>query len=193
MSRSLATATPIRVPDEMAWVYDDAPLVGNEQADEYEALFATIAAAINPANFIIWQLVAHLTDLAWYIRRERKIKRAIIKLYHREIVSELLTDIFDKHLFSVSEEAIRWQCDRQARREIDERLTAMGHSPDSVLAQAYVRGADEIEASDRRAAFYEARSIVILREANIYSERLARQIDQASSVIVDGEFADAAE
>jgi hypothetical protein len=193
MRRALATTTPVKPPMEMGSFFDDAPLVGNERFEEYEGVFTAIARALNPTNFIGWQCVGRITDLAWYIRRERVLKAQIIKLYHKEIVSELLGDMFKNPMLGVSEDAQRWESDPKARREVDQRLAEKGHTPDSVLAQAYMRGADQIDASDKRTASYEMRSIVILREASLYSEKLARQIEQASSDVVEGKFVDAAE
>ena|ERR1700731_2996515 len=101
--------------------------------------------------------------------------------------------MFNNPMLGVSEDARRWERDPKARFEIDQRLEKSGHSQNSVLAQAYISGADQIDASDKRAAVYEARSIVILRDANLYSEKLARQVTQASSDVVEGEFIEAAE
>jgi hypothetical protein len=193
MSKALATTAPIKPPKELQSFLDNPPLVGNELFEEYEAVFMAIANALKPTDFIVWQCAERLTDLAWYIRRERILKNEIIKLYHKEIVSELLAGMFNNPMLGVSEDARRWEWDPKARLEIDQRLTKLGHSQNSVLAQACIRGADQIAESDRRAAAYEARSIVILRDANLYSEKLARQIDQASSDVVEGEFNEAAE
>jgi hypothetical protein len=193
MSKSLATTTPIQLPNEMASLINDAPLVGQETNEEFEALLAAIANAMKPLDFIAWQCVGRITDLAWYIRRERILKTEIIKIYHKEIVSELLGDIFNNPMLGVSEDAQRWERDPSARRELNQRLAKKGHTPDSVLAQAHIRGADQIEASDKRTASYEARSFAILREAGLYNEKLTRRVDQATSDAVDAEFTEAAE
>lgn len=191
MSKALATTEPIKLPKELQSFLDNPPLVGNEMFEEYESVFLAIANAMKPTDFIGWQCVARLTDLAWYIRRERILKNEIIKIHHKEVVSELLAGRFVDP--GASEDARRWERDPEARLEIDQRLEKSGHSQNSVLAQAYISGADQIDASDKRAAAYEARSIVILRDANLYSEKLARQVAQASSDIVEGEFREAAE
>ena len=193
MRRVLVTTTPMKPPKELASFFDDPPLVGNETFEEQKGLFTAIANAIKPADFIVWQCVGRITDLAWYVRRKRILKNEIVKLYHKEIVSELLEGPFQNPMLGISDDAQRWESDPTARRDIDQQLAKKGYTPDSVLAQAYVRGADQIDASDKRAASYEMRSIVILREVGLYSEKLARQIDRASSDVVEGEFTEAAE
>jgi hypothetical protein len=149
MSNSLATTTPIKPPKEMASFFDDPPLVGNESIAEFEGLFAAIANAMKPADFIAWQCVGRITDLAWYIKRERVLKTEIIKFFHKEIVSELLDGMYKNPMLGVSEDARRWESDPKARREVDQQLAKKGHTTDSVLAQAYMRGADQIDASDK--------------------------------------------
>jgi hypothetical protein len=193
MSKALATTAPMKPPKELQSFLDNPPLVGNEMFEEYEGVFLAIANALKPTDFIGWQCVARITDLAWYIRRERILKNEIIKIHHKEVVSELLEGMFNNPMLDPSEDARRWERDPKVRLEIDQRLEKLGHSQNSVLAQAYVRGADQIDDRDKRAAAYEARSIVILRDANLYSEKLTRQIDQASSNVVEGEFIEAAE
>lgn len=193
MSKALATTAPLKPPKELQSFLDNPPLVGNEMFEEYEGVFLAIANALKPTDFVGWQCVAHIADLAWCIRRERVLKNEIIKIHHKEVVSELLAGMFNSPMLGASEDARRWEWDPKARLEIDQRLQQLGHSQNSVLAQAYVRGADQIGKSDARAAEYEARSIVILREANRYNEKLARQINQALSNVVEGEFIEAAE
>jgi hypothetical protein len=193
MSKALATTAPMKPPKELQSFLDNPPLVGNELFEEYEGVFMAIASALKPTDYIVWQCVERLTDLAWYIRRERILKNEIIKLYHKEIVSELLEGPFNNPMAGVSEDARRWERDPKARLEIDQRLAKSGHSPNSVLAQAYIRGADQIDESDKRAAAYEARSIVILKDANLYTEKLARKIHEAPLDVVEGEFIEAAE
>jgi hypothetical protein len=193
MSNAVTTTTPVKWPKEVQAFLDNPPLVGNELYEEYEAVFLSIASALKPVNFIVWQLVGCLTDLAWYIRRERILKNEIIKIHHKEIVSELLAGPFNNLMLGFSEEATRWERDEKARVEIDNRLIKLGHSPNSVLAQAYMRAADQINQSDKRAADYQTETVAILREANRYNEKLMRQIDQASSDVVDAEFSEAAE
>ena len=62
-----------------------------------------------------------------------------------------------------------------------------------MLAQAYLRGAREIDAIDKRIALYELRRNTILKEIGLRSERKAQKLAKATSGIIDGEFSEAAE
>lgn len=62
-----------------------------------------------------------------------------------------------------------------------------------MLAWAYMRGAAQIDAVDRRIASYEVRRTIALREIERRDEKLAQKLAQASSEIIDAEFSEAAE
>ena len=64
---------------------------------------------------------------------------------------------------------------------------------DSVLARAYLRGAREIDAIDKRIALYELRRSAILKEIGLRSERKSQKLAKASSDFIEGEFTEAAE
>jgi hypothetical protein len=90
-------------------------------------------------------------------------------------------------------EHAQWATDPEARAALDKELAAKGYDASYVLAQAYVRGAVQIEAIDKRIAFHEQRRSAALRDAGLWSDRLVRQLDQASPEVIEGEFTEAAE
>jgi hypothetical protein len=192
MTSSLATSSSVKPPKEMQYFFDEAPLIGNERSEEFEELFVGIANAIKPTDFISWQCVGRITDLSWYIRRERILKNEIIKFYHKQVAAELL-DCFHNPMVGIPEEIRRWEYDPTKRKEVNQRLAEKGHLPDSVLAQAYMRGAAEIDAIDRRIGSHELRTILILKEVRIYSARLARQIDKARSGVIESALQETSE
>jgi hypothetical protein len=202
MTRALAKALSIKLPDSLAEFLDDPPLVGEETRESYNTFFKAIVAGLEPANPIDWLYTKDVADLSWQIRRERTVLASVVKFFHTEVVRDLLKATADAsnpleaavyRIFSASDDAQRWASDPVARKEIDARLIANGHLPPAVLAEAYMRGAAHIEAIDKRIASYEARRVGIVREIERRNERFARDLDTASSSILDGEFSEAAE
>ena len=202
MGRFLSTVTFVRPPKALERFFDDPPLVGLERRSDYDSFFSTIATAEMPTDAIDWLLLKDLADLAWEIRRERRMKVEIIKIKHTEVIADLLKSTFDKtdrlgsalnRIFDAGAEAQLWASDPDARQRIDSKLEEKGYKPDSVLAQAYLRGANHIEAIERRITSYELRRNAILKEIDLRNERTARRLDKASSEIIDAEFSEAAE
>ena len=96
-------------------------------------------------------------------------------------------------IFFTRRKAQLWASDAPSRKKIDLQLKEKGHDPDSVLARAYLRGARDIDAIDKRIALSELRRNAILKEIGRRSERKAQKLAKASSDIIDGEFSEAAE
>lgn len=73
-------------------------------------------------------------------------------------------------------------------------MTGRTGDASSILAEAYVRGAAQIDAIDRRIAGYERRRNTALKEAGLWNQGLLRQLERAATPdIIDGEFTEAAE
>jgi hypothetical protein len=202
LNRSLVTRKHIRPPKALEALFDNRPLVGRERPEEYDAFFSAIARAEIPSDAIDWILLKDLVDLAWEIQRERRLKMEIIKINQTEVICDLLKSIFDKadrlgsavnRVFNARTEAHLWASDAETRKSIDLKLTEKGHNPDSVLARAYVRGAREIDAIDKRIALHELRRNAILKEIALRGERKAQKLAKASSDVIEGEFTEAAE
>jgi hypothetical protein len=202
VNRSLVTTKNIDPPKELEALFENLPLVGRERREEYDAFFSAIAMAEIPSDAIDWILLKDLVDLAWEIRRERRIKEEIIKLNQTEVICDLLKSTFDKadrlgsavnRIFDAGTEAQSWASDAGARTSIDLKLKEKGHCPDSVLARAYLRGGRDIDAIDKRIALYELRRNRILKEIGLRGERKAQKLAKASSDIIEGEFTEAAE
>jgi hypothetical protein len=201
VNRSLVTTKHIRPPKELEAIFDDLPLVGSERREDYNAFFSAIARAEVPSDAIDWILLKDLVDLALEIRRERRIKVEIIKLNQTEVICDLLKSTFDEadrlgsalnRIFNARTEAQLWASDAETRKRIDLKLKEKGHEPASVLAQAYLRGARDIDAIDKRIASYELRRNTVLKVIGRRSERKAQKL-KAASDFVEGEFTEAAE
>jgi hypothetical protein len=202
MVPSLVENLPVNIPDNLSEFLDDPPLVGDETIESYKKFFCAIVADLNPVKATDWLYIKDVVDLSWQIRRERIVLVGVIRLMQTEVVRDLLKATFDPanaleaadyRIFSAANDAQRWAGDPATRKEVDARLTARGHPPSAVLAEAYMRGASHIEAIDKRIASYEARRAAIVREIEHRNERFARDLNAASSSIIDGEFSEAAE
>ena len=142
MNRLLATTRHIRPPNELEALFDNVPLVGSERREDYDSLFSAIARAEPPSDAIDWILLKDFVDLAWEIRRERRVKMEIIKINQIEVICDLLKSTFDKddklgsglnRIFFARPKAQLWASDAQSRKKIDLQLKEKGHDPDSVL------------------------------------------------------------
>lgn len=202
MNRSVVASSRVKPPKELEAFFDDPPLVGTERRSDYDAFLSTIAAAETPVDAVDWILLHDFVAREWEIRRERRMKAEIIKLHQKEVVATLLKTTFDKtdrlgsaqnRIFVAPNEADLWASDSEARAKIDLKLEQWGHSPASVLAQAYLRGAVDIDGIDRRIASYESRRNAVLREIGLRSEKRAQKLEKAALEIIDGEFSEAAE
>jgi hypothetical protein len=196
--------TALAPPNDLAFMFDDPPLVGNEKREDYDRFLRAIAEAVNPVDKIVWILVLDITDLCWEIRRERRVKADIIKSAQIAVINEILklitadqsgmsiiVKIFNNGTGGI--EGRRWASDPQAREEIESLLTKNSYSAASILAQAFVLAADDIDAVDRRIASYELRRMAVLRQAELRSEKLFRQLEKASNEVLEGELSDVLE
>jgi hypothetical protein len=202
MTHAVAKTQSIKFPASLAEFLDDPPLVGDETLEGYNNFFAAIIAAANPADPIDWLYLKDVVDLFWQIRRERKVLASVVNLHQTEVVRDLLKATANAsnaleaavyRIFDASDDAQRWASDPTARKEIEARLTAKGHPASATLAEAYKRGANDIDAIDKRIASYEARRTGIIREIELRNVRFARDLNTASSPVIDGEFSEAAE
>jgi hypothetical protein len=189
-------------PIELAGFFDDPPLVGEETLEGFIRYFSAIAADLNPVGAINWIYTRDAAYLSWQIRREQKVLVDVVKSFQVEIVRERLKascdasdDLEADHyrIFGASGEVQRWANDPVARAEINAKLTGRGHSPAAILAQAYMRGAREIDAIEKRIASYEFRRAVLVREVERREEKFGRNLGLAMSSAIDGEFSEAAE
>jgi hypothetical protein len=91
MGRALAKISRVKLPTELAKLFGDPPLVGNEAREDYDSCFEAIADAVNAADAIAWLYVRDITDLSWEIKRERNLKLQVIKSSHEDEVRAALT------------------------------------------------------------------------------------------------------
>jgi hypothetical protein len=201
MSHTASEVSVFKPTNELRQVFGEPALVGSEKLEVYDQLFLLIASAIKPTDPIGWLLTKDVTDWSWEMRREQVVKADIIKHYQKEIVAELTKKLAPAgqfkstmyRIFQAEDDLTLWATDPVSRAKIDKALAAEGHSAPAILAQAYIRGAAQIDAIDRRIAAYERRRNTALKEAGLWNEGLRRKLEQATTAIIDGEFTEAVE
>ena len=195
MGRSLAKVLSTQPPQGLLSILDDAPMTADEVAGDYYDVFGAIVTAVNPRDTIDWLHVKCVVDLTWEIKRERTIKTSVITLMQQEVVLELLKSTEEApsslgshvhRIFEAKDEAKKWAVDLVATKETNTKLAARGYPSSDVLARAYMRGANQIDAIDRRTASHELRRMAALREIERRDEKFARQLGNASRVVIDG-------
>ena len=201
MSHTPSEISVYKPANEFIQILGKPALVGSEKLEDYERTFYSVASAIEPTDVIGCMLTKDVTDWSWEMRRERIIKAAIIKHYQKEVVAELLPLLATPgqlgattyRIFQADDDLADWAINPETRAEINAALAAKGHNESSILAQAYIRGAAQIDIIDRRIASYERRRNTALKEAGYWNERLLRRLEQAAPEVIEGEFTEAAE
>lgn len=143
-------------PSDLDRFLDDAPLVGDEKQEDYDAFYNAIVSTLTQPDIINQLYLKGFVDLSWQIRRERLILSDLINLFQKEIVLDLLKNAYRNldgpvenlatadRMLGANRDAQRWLCDPAGRREIDADLLARGYSSSKVLALVYLKGAAEI-------------------------------------------------
>ena len=204
MSRSLVKSSqPLKPPRELVQFFADPPLALNEKREEYEDLFAAIAAATKPGDAIAWLLVRDFTDLTWEIQRMKNLKRKLIQAAEELAVADLYAP--EDRLFSHDKDVIvrdeaceiarKWASDPDARRDMGKRLAEYGDDAMNILLKAFTRDGIDVQYNhvDRRIAGYEQRRFTLMRTIEQYSDKLARRVEAVPSEIIEGQFTEAAE
>jgi hypothetical protein len=200
MSRTSSEIMVFKPTNELVQAFGKPALVGAETLEDYERFFAAIHLAMKPPDAIAWLFTKDVTDWSWEIRREKIVRAETVKQYVKEIVGELIkselappdqSDAAHFRIFGAGDELASWASEPSARAELDAELAAKGYDASYVLAQAYLRGATEIEAIDKRIAFHEQRRSAALKDADIWSDRLLRRLNEATPEVIDGEFTEA--
>jgi hypothetical protein len=196
MERFVVKRSSVKPPKELAQFFGDPPLALNEKQEDYESLFAAIAAAAKPADAIGWMFVRDITDLSWEIRRERSLKLKVIKTAEQTAVARMLTPPRPEELDwmepnpgddEACNSAWQWAHDPKTRRRIDKDLADLGYDATDISYKA-LEGNSVIDGIDKRIASYELRRMAALRAIELYSEKLARRLETASSEIIEGQF-----
>jgi hypothetical protein len=172
---------PVPIPAELMVLFGDPPLVGNEKRLEYEQLFVALVEALKPVDTLVWIFIRDVTDITWEIRRERKIKAEIVNLLETEVMIELLNSMEKKIRPIGYERTVRaWTTNASEKAKVEKKLASYGYDRNYILAQAYIRGANNIGSIDQRLAGYEMRRALILRSAEIRNDSVLRKIEQIS-------------
>jgi hypothetical protein len=179
-------------PIELAKFFIDPPLVGLENREDFYRLFSAISAAIKPPDTIAWLLTWDVVCLSWEIRRERVVKADIIKSAQLRAAARFLGRIEDIGERYDLNEDLEQGCQevRLFTSEHFAKLVDNGYEPSDILAEAYIIGAADIDAIDRRIASYETRRMAAMRFVENYNEKFARKLDTASGDIAEAEFTD---
>jgi hypothetical protein len=186
-------SVPLALPPiELAKFFADPPLVGLENREDFYKFFSAIGAAIKPPDVIAWLFTWDVVCLSWEIRRERAVKADIIKSAQGRAAARFLGRIEDiGERYDLNEDLEKGYKEvRLFTSEDIAKLANNGYGPEDILAEAYIIGAAEIDAIDRRIASYETRRMAVMKALEAYNEKFARKLDAASEDIVEAEFKD---
>lgn len=199
MSRAVTKKSPPRLPKEVAEFFEYPALIGDEKREDYDRFSSAVTDSIEPSDVVHWVLVSELIALCWEIKRERKIKVGIIRNAELSVATKILKKIETEagnnplRIRELDSFVRLWSTDAEARRLGDERLFSQGYDQSSIWAQAFVDGAENIDAVDRRIASYERRRSSLFKDIAEYSASLARRLETTTSSVIEGEFTDVPE
>jgi hypothetical protein len=202
MAHSLAKKSEFDLPVELAAIFGEPSLIGDERLQDYNSLFGAIAKSVSPRSVIEWLYLKDFVDITWQIYRERKNEVATVKLYQKDVVLELLKSTYGDpgspasavyRIFSAADEAQKWASDPIARREIEAMLLARGFTTDEILARAYISARSSVDSIQRRIESYEKRRSNIMRDIERRDETFARALGTAALDVIEGDYSEAAE
>jgi len=175
---STADRTPVQ---RRNWAGEPTMLLG-EDADGYNELFAQVSARLIPNDVLEDMLMRDVVDLAWDVRRLRRMKANLLRLRARNAMSEVLAPLVSG-AYALAE---KWSArDAAAVGRVEAALESAGLSMDTVMAAALRAEIDEFERIDAMIADAENRRSTALSEIERHRASFAQELRDATAAAAD--------
>jgi hypothetical protein len=190
MTNIISTLT---IPGDIQALFGTRPLIFSEKADAYDALISRIAAAVAPQDIIEWLYVKDVGDITWEIQRHRRCKTSIVNNERKFALGRIISIAID-----LGEDSAKAMVDRRHLAEKfiagdEETIKRVGPemkkfdlNDDSVMAEAFDRKLESIEAIDQMLTRAEVRRDRMLEQIACHREAFAQRMRK----VVDSEDKD---
>jgi hypothetical protein len=140
--------------------------------EDYDAMRQLIIEDIQPRSNIEWLWLLDLAELSWEILRYRKLKVRAFAMYRVKAIETLLLQIDGASLTENNPtlrqqariNAVEWQADPLATREIETRLTNQGFDLETINAAVLIQAQAAYTLFDNLAQGAQARRTTFVRE-----------------------------
>lgn len=187
------------IPHHLGFLFDDKPLLADEDPAQYEALLREFVREIGPKDVVDAIYVKDIVDLIWEAQRLRRWRRLILRQARFDAANSLIVPLIEAqsdgmYSFTRPSEAKHkathtvagWmQGQPESISEFKWLLQARGLTPEDVMAAAFRVALPEIERIDRMAAAADTRRDGLLREIERKRAALGQQLRAASEEVLD--------
>ena len=171
-----------------------SPLLSTESAEDFDRIRDALVQQIKPRGIIDHMHVLDIAELTLEILRIRRCKTGILNLALLAARKDVFRDLLEKNGYDflqakkVAEDVARRWSTNQAVRKWGEKLLRQFQLDESAIeGEAYKKSAEDLEVLDRLESSKESRRNKALRCIAEYRSSLARQLEQASDRIIEGE------
>jgi hypothetical protein len=187
--RKDVVVTPSRVVDECSseQPFGPPPLIEGEDRAAYDGYLAKISAAVEPKDFIEELLVQDIVELAWEIRRMRRLTASLLSLHLSKGLRQVLMIVMEE-TEAVNLAHLWAEGDQTAIDQVNEIFASTGLTMEMVRSRTLSDNLDAVERFDRMTMNAEARRNAALHEIERHRSCFAEALRGATDDVVDGEF-----
>lgn len=176
-------SAPITLPVEFEALCPAPQLLPGESLERYRSLQAAIFRDLTPQSAIEWLLAIEIAELSWEIQRYRLLRQKVLETHRQKAieatlrridVAGVLPDFKDQAELYTVQNAIDWQLDPIANREIEARLASYGFDQSAITTEAYAQAREIFELFEGLLHATQLRRLCLLREINGQRGILAR-------------------
>ncbi|MER2267588.1 HNH endonuclease [Methylobacterium oxalidis] len=187
------------LPRHLAFLFEDRPLLPDEDVSLYDAVLASIVQQVKPRDVIEALWVKDLVDLTWEAKRLRLWRQRILVQARLQAAMALITPVLEAEDTSAFVSASK--IERQARdlalgwlngsepetAKFGALLQGRGLTTADVIAHAFELKLPDLERVDRMLTNADNRRDVLLREIERKRASLGQSLSAASDDIIDVE------
>jgi hypothetical protein len=182
-----------RAKDQQAAILPIPPLLINESADQFQRIYDALSDETKAGGIIEHIYVRDIAYLTCEIERVRRFKSAIINTAFSSGVKKLFTDLlalggyaYTDAMHTAEDMAGRWFKNKRVREWGARRLRDFQLDESAIEAGSFKSSAKDLEVLDRLEVSLLARRDRALRYIAEYRGSLARQLQESSDRIIEG-------
>jgi len=184
-----------RAKTQQAAVLPIPPLLINEPADQFQRIYDALNGEIKAGGLVEQIYVRDIAYLTCEIERVRRFKSAMLNTAFSSAVKKLFTDLlalggnaYTDAMHTAEDLAGRWFTNKRVREWGARRLRDFQLDESAIEAECYKSSAEHLEVLDRLEVSLVSRRDKALRCIAEYRGSLARQLQESSDRIIEGNF-----